>query len=407
MEAEMYNIIIRQANTRLFDYPVDIAIEGGKIKEIDKTISSKGDFEIDAKDKLVTESFVNTHLHLCKVYTLMMMDEDALKDYHGADMGKAMTAIELAARVKEKYDESWIIENVRKALRLAAVNGVTHIRAFADVDNKAKLEGIKALIKAREEFKDVVDVQVVAFPQDGVVREEGAYELVKQAMELGADVVGGIPWIEFTEEDEQKHINAMFEIAKAFDKDVSMLVDDAGDSGLRTLEMLAVKTIKEKWYGRTLAHHARAMSLYVEPYFQKVVALLKKAQMGVVSDPHTGPLHARVKDLIKENVLVVLGQDDISDAYYPYGRNNMLEVLFLSSHILWMTTRSDMEKLYDMITIDAARAIGIKNFKLEVGSDANLVVLNEENVREVIRNHGEPLFVISHGKLVDKSKFLS
>jgi cytosine deaminase len=407
MEAEMYNIIIRQANTRLFDYPVDIAIEGGKIKEIDKTISSKGDFEIDAKDKLVTESFVNTHLHLCKVYTLMMMDEDALKDYHGADMGKAMTAIELAARVKEKYDESWIIENVRKALRLAAVNGVTHIRAFADVDNKAKLEGIKALIKAREEFKDVVDVQVVAFPQDGVVREEGAYELVKQAMELGADVVGGIPWIEFTEEDEQKHINAMFEIAKAFDKDVSMLVDDAGDSGLRTLEMLAVKTIKEKWYGRTLAHHARAMALYAEPYFQKVVALLKKAQMGVVSDPHTGPLHARVKDLIKENVLVVLGQDDISDAYYPYGRNNMLEVLFLSSHILWMTTRSDMEKLYDMITIDAARAIGIKNFKLEVGSDANLVVLNEENVREVIRNHGEPLFVISHGKLVDKSKFLS
>lgn len=403
----MYNIIIRQANTRLFDYPVDIAIEGGKIKEIDKTISSKGNFEIDAKDKLVTESFVNTHLHLCKVYTLMMMDEDALKDYHGADMGKAMTAIELAARVKEKYNESWIIENVRKALRLAAANGVTHIRAFADVDNKAKLEGIKALIKAREEFKDVVEVQVVAFPQDGVVREEGAYELVKQAMELGADIVGGIPWIEFTEEDEQKHIDAMFEIAKAFDKDVSMLVDDAGDSGLRTLEMLAVKTIKEKWYGRTLAHHARAMALYAEPYFQKVVALLKKAQMGVVSDPHTGPLHARVKDLIRENVLVVLGQDDISDAYYPYGRNNMLEVLFLSSHILWMTTRSDMEKLYDMITVDAARAVGLKNFKLEVGSDANLVVLKEENVREVIRNHGEPLFVISHGQLVDKSKFVS
>lgn len=402
----MYDIVIRRANTRKFDYPVDISINEGTIKEISKTISSKGNFEIDAKDKLVTESFVNTHLHLCKVYTLMMMDEDALKDYHGTNMGKAMTAIELASRIKEKYNESWIIENVRKALKLAALNGVTHIRAFADVDNKAKLEGVKALIKAREEFKDVVEVQVVAFPQDGVVREKGAYELVKQAMDLGADIVGGIPWIEFTDADEQAHIDAMFRIAKTYNKDISMLVDDAGDPGLRTLEMLAVKTIQEGWQGRSLAHHARAMALYPEPYFQKVVALLKKAEMGIVSDPHTGPLHARVKDLIKEKVLVVLGQDDISDAYYPYGRNNMLEVLFLSSHILWMTTGSDMEKLYDMITVDAARAIGLKNFKLEEGAKANLVVLNEENLRETIRNHGEPLYVISHGKLVNPGDFL-
>lgn len=401
----MKSIVIRQANTRLFNYPVDIAVVEGKIKEIGKNVALKGDVEIDAKGKLVTESFVNPHLHLCKVYTLMMMDEEALKAYQGGDMGKAMNAIELAARVKEKYNESWILENARKALKLAAVNGVTHIRAFADVDSKAKLEGVKALIKAREEFKNVVEVQVVAFPQDGVVKEAGAYDLMKQAMDLGADVVGGIPWIELTEEDEQKHIDLMFEIAKAYNKDVSMLVDDAGDPGLRTLEMLAVKTIKEGWFGRTLAHHARAMALYPEPYFQKVVSLLKKAQMGVVSDPHTGPLHARVRDLLDSDVLVMFGQDDISDAYYPYGRNNMLEVLFLASHILWMTTRSDMEKMYDMITVKPAKAIGLKNFKLEVGAEANLVVLNEDNVLEAIRNHNEPLYVISHGELVDKSKF--
>jgi len=401
----MKSIVIRQANTRLFNYPVDIAVVDGKIKEIGKNVALKGDVEIDAKGKLVTESFVNPHLHLCKVYTLMMMDEEALKAYQGGDMGKAMNAIELAARVKEKYNESWILENARKALKLAAVNGVTHIRAFADVDSKAKLEGVKALIKAREEFKNVVEMQVVAFPQDGVVKEVGAYDLMKQAMDLGADVVGGIPWIELTEADEQKHIDLMFEIAKEYNKDVSMLVDDAGDPGLRTLEMLAVKTIKEGWFGRTLAHHARAMALYPEPYFQKVVSLLKKAQMGVVSDPHTGPLHARVRDLLDEDVLVMFGQDDISDAYYPYGRNNMLEVLFLASHILWMTTRSDMEKMYDMITVKPAKAIGLKNFKLEVGAEANLVVLNEGNVLEAIRNHGEPLYVISHGELIDKSKF--
>ena len=401
----MYDIVIRNAKTRKLKSLVDIGILDGKIKAIKEKVDEKGSIEIDAKGKLVTESFVNAHLHLCKVYTLMMMTEEALKDYHGEDMGKAMTAIELAAKIKERYDEKWILPNVRRALKLAALNGVTHIRAFADVDSKAKLEGIKALIKAREEFKGIVDVQVVAFPQDGVVREPGAYELVREAMKMGADVVGGIPWIEFTEEDEQEHIDKMFEIAKEFDKPVSMLVDDAGDPGLRTLEMLAIKAIKEGWEGRVLAHHARAMALYPKPYFMKLVAILKKAEMGVISDPHTGPLHARVKEMIEEGALVALGQDDISDAYYPYGRNNMLEVAFLSSHILWMTTSEDMEKLYDMITVDAAKAMGIKNFGLKEGNDAHLVILKEENVLEALRNHDEPAYVISHGKLVDKEKF--
>lgn len=395
----MADIVIRKANTRKFEEPVDISIENGIITEIGKA-KAQGELEIDAKDRLVTESFVNTHLHLCKVYTLMMMSEEALKDYHGSDMGKAMTAIELAAKIKERYDESWIVENVRKALKEAVKNGVTHLRAFADVDNKAKLEGIKALIKARDEFKGIVDVQIVAFPQDGVVREPGAYELVREAMRLGADVVGGIPWIEFTEKDEQTHIDKMFEIAKEFNKDVSMLVDDAGDPTLKTLEMLTSKAIEENWNGRVLAHHARAMAMYPTPYFMKLVALLKKGQVGVVSDPHTGPLHARVRELLHEGALVVLGQDDISDAYYPYGRNNMLEVAFLASHILWMTTSEDMEKLYDMITVDAAKAINVNNFGLKVGNPANLVVLREPNILEALRYHSQPEYVISHGKLV-------
>jgi cytosine deaminase len=127
---------------------------------------------------------------------------------------------------------------------------------------------------------------------------------------------------------------------------------------------MAVETIKRGWLGRSLAHHARAMALYPTPYFQKVAALLRKAGMGVVSDPHTGPLHARVRELLAENNLVMLGQDDISDAYYPYGRNNMLEVAFLASHLLWFTTNSDMETLYDMITTKPAQAMGLNGFAL-------------------------------------------
>lgn len=399
-----FDILIKNAQLRGRESLTDIGIAGGKIVSVEKRLGGEAGVTVDAEANLVTESFVNPHLHLCKVYTLQMMDEDALTAYQGEGMGKAMTAIELAARVKEKYDEAWIIENVRKAVTQAARFGNTHIRAFADVDSKARLEGVKALIRAREEFKGVVDIQVVAFAQDGWVRERGADKLMREAMELGADVVGGIPWIEYTDADMKQHVKEIFDLAVEFDKDVSMLVDDAGDAGLRTLELMAVEAIQCNWHGRALAHHARAMALYPMPYFQKVAALLKQANMTVVSDPHTGPLHARVKELLAEGASVCLGQDDISDAYYPFGRNNMLEVAFLASHLLWMTTRAEMETLYDMITVNAARAMNVKDHELKVGGNANLVVLNQPNVLEALREHSAPKVVVSHGKVVDVEK---
>ncbi|MBR6021195.1 MAG: amidohydrolase family protein, partial [Kiritimatiellae bacterium] len=231
----MIDILIKNASLRRREGRFNVAIENGKIAKISATpIADPAAKTIDAGGNLLTESFVNTHLHLCKVYTLQMMDSLALNAYHGADMGGAMTAIELAARVKASYDEKWILPNVRRALNLAARNGNLHIRAMADVDSKAKLIGLKALLKARDEFKGIVDVQVCAFPQDGVVREPGTVDLMKEAMDLGADVVGGIPWIEFTERDEQTHIDEIVKLAIAYDKDISMLVDDAGDPTLKT-----------------------------------------------------------------------------------------------------------------------------------------------------------------------------
>ncbi len=395
-----FSLLIKNARTRFSQgKTLSIGIEGEKIAAVGENLPEAGAAQvIDAGGKLVTESFVNGHLHLCKVYTLEMVGQDALSSYHGGSMGGAMTAIEQASRVKDHYDEKWIIENVRKACRLAQKYGNTHIRAFADTDTKAKLEGIKALLKAREEFKDIVDLQVVAFPQDGVVRDPGADGYIRSALELGADVVGGIPWIEYTDADMQAHIDSMFALAKEFDKDVSMLIDDAGDSGLRSLEMLAVKTIKEGWQGRVTAQHCRAMAMYQEPYFRKVLALLQKGRIGLVSDPHTGPLHARVRDLYDAGVAVALGQDDIADAYYPFGRNNMLEVAFLAVHLLWMTTFGDMEILYDLITTNAAKAMGIKGHVLEPGGNADLVVLNAEDVYHAIWEHEAPLFVIRKGK---------
>lgn len=396
-----FDLLVKNARTRFSgDKLVQIGIKDGKVASLAEAADGGAVREIDAGGKLVTESFVNGHLHLCKVYTLNMVGQKALGAYHGEAMGRAMNAIELASKVKERYDEKWIIENVRKALTLAVRYGNTHVRAFADTDTKAKLEGVKALIRAREEFRGRVEVQVVAFPQDGVVRDPGAEYYVRQAMELGADAVGGIPWIELTDGDAREHIDRMFAIAKEFDKDVSMLIDDAGDPGLRTLEMLATKTIREGWEGRVMVHHARAMALYPEPYFRKIVALLKKADIGVVSDPQTGPLHARVRDLYEEGVSIALGQDDIADAYYPFGRNNMLEVAFLAAHLLWMTSDRDLGILYDLITTNAARAMGIRDFALKEGNPANLVVLDAETVAEALMYHSEPVHVIKGGREV-------
>ncbi len=393
-----FDILVKNAKTREFENKlVQIAVQSGKIAKIAEKVDGDAKQVIDAKGNLVTESFVNGHLHLCKVYTLKMMDDEAIGAYTGESMGGAMTAIELAAKVKEKYDEKWIIENVRKAVKLANRFGNTHIRAFADTDTTGKLEGVKALLKAREEFKGKVEIQVVAFPQDGVVRDPGAEGYVEEALKMGADVVGGIPWIEYTEKDEQEHIDRMFALAKKYNKDISMLVDDAGDPSLKTLEMMAVKTIEMGWQGRVTAQHARAMGLYAEPYYRKIEYLLKKAQIGLVSDPQTGPLYARVKSLYKAGVSVALGQDDIADAYYPYGRNNMLEVAFLASHIMNMVGRDEMEILYDLITTNAAKALNIKNYGLKEGCTADLVVLNAENVWEALWSHEAPLFVVKNG----------
>jgi cytosine deaminase len=396
-----FDLVIRNARTRFSGKELlDIGIKEGRISRIRKKLKGEAVEVIDASGTLVTESFVDCHLHLCKVYTLSMIGDQALVSYHRRAMGRAMTAIELASKIKEKYDEAWILQNVRKALRLAVKYGTTHLRAFADTDTKARLEGVKALLRAKEEFKEALDIQVVAFPQDGVVRDPGAEEHVREALELGADVVGGIPWIEYTDEDALDHIDRMFKLARAYDRDVSMLMDDAGDPGLRTLEMLAVRTIKEGWQGRVMAHHARAVALYPEPYFRKIAALLKKAQIGIISDPQTGPLHARVRDLYDEGIAVALGQDDIADAYYPYGRNNMLEVAFLASHLMWMTTFEEMEILYDLVTTRAAQAMAVPGFEMKEGNQANLVVLNAESVWEALTNHEAPRHVIKAGKEV-------
>ena len=231
-----------------------------------------------------------------------MIDDAAMQAYHGDGMAKAASAIDLAARVKANYDESWITPNARRAVALAALHGNLHIRALADVDTKARLEGVKALLRVRDEFRGIVDVQVVAFAQDGIVREPGAASLLREAMALGADVVGGIPWIEGSAPPTRPSTSRCASISRASStRTYRCCSTTPATRSSRTLEAMARAAIARGWEGRALAHHCRAMALYpadVRPRAGRL--LLKRARVPVVSDPHTGPLHARVRELAAE-----------------------------------------------------------------------------------------------------------
>ena len=379
-----------------------IGIDDGRIAAVTQDTLT-GTEEIDAAGGLVTESFANGHMHLDKVHTLDRIGDAALTAYTSGDMGSALHSIELASAVKADYDRSWIEPNARRAVLEAVRYGVRHVLAFADVDTRARLEGVIPLLALREEFRGVVDLQVVAFPQDGLLRDPGAEDLVREAVDLGADVVGGIPWIEHTDAEAREHVRRMCELAAAHDRRVAMLVDDAGDASLRTTEMLATAMLEHGLEGRGVANHARAVGLYARPSLERLAGLVKRAGLGFVSDPHTGPLHLPVRELAAMGVPVALGQDDIEDAYYPFGRHNMVEVAFLAAHALEAVDSAGIDLVYDAVSTTAADVLGVDGHRLTEGGNADLVVHHHPTLREVVGHHEAPAYVVASGRLVASS----
>jgi cytosine deaminase len=397
-----HQLVIRNARLRHDQGAHSIGIDNGTITAITAD-TVDGDEVIDADHNLVCESFVNGHMHLCKAYTFDKTNAAALNEYAGGSMGGAMTSIELASAVKKNYTDDAVYERAKRAALEGIRNGVTHVQAFADTDTAASLHGVNGVMRVRDELRDVMEISVVAFPQDGLLRDPGAEELVADAMARGADTVGGIPWIEFTDAEAGEHIDRMLDLAVKHNARVAMLVDDAGDASLRTLERLAIAAAERGLHGRVTACHARAAGSYPEPTFRRLAALLKRSQIGVVSDPHTGPLHVRPFDLYDLGVDVGLGQDDIEDAYYPLGRHNMLEVAFLAAHLLGDLSPRRLETVLDMVTVSAARALGIHNHQLTEGNPANLVVLDGQSTVEVLSRHSAPRVVISKGRIVARN----
>lgn len=384
---------------------VDVGLADGRYAVVADDSDGLGARETIAADgRLVTESFVNAHMHLDKVHTLERVGDTALGEYTAGSMGGAMRSIEIAAQVKREYDRSWILPNVRRALDEAVAHGTLHVQAFVDVDTTAGLEGMEAVLTAKQEYDGLVHLQVVAFPQDGVLRDEGAAELCERALDLGADVVGGIPWIEYTDAEAEAHVAWACSLAARTGRRVAMLVDDAGDPTLRTTEMLAVAMLEHRLAGRGVACHARALATYPRPRLLRLAGLARKAALGFVADPHTGPLHLPVRDFLEAGLPVALGQDDIEDAYYPFGRHAMLEVAFLAAHQLGFLSGSDQRLLLEMVTTRAAAVLGIEGHRIAEGNPANLCVHDADRVVDLLRQHARPRWVIGDGRVVAESE---
>jgi cytosine deaminase len=349
---------------------------------------------------LVTEPFVDAHLHLDKVHTLPLIGDAALQAYTSGGMADSARGIDLARAVKEHYTLDRLLPAIRSVLADGVRNGVLHVQAFADVDTAAGLVGVQAVLAAREEFRDRVDVSVVAFPQDGVLRDPGAAELVEQALALGADVVGGIPWIEATAADQEAHVEWACALAARLGRRVAMLTDDAPDPGYDTTRMLAEALRRHGLDGRGVACHARAVGHYDADRQTAVLELARDVGLGLVSDPHTGSVALPVERAVELGVAVALGQDDVEDAYYPFGRHNLLEVAFLAAHLLDMRAGPQLEVLLDLITTSAALVLGLPAYGLRVGGPADLLVHEAERTVDLLARHAFPRTVIRAGRVL-------
>jgi cytosine deaminase len=393
------DIKIKNARLRNQTGIFTVSIKDNKIVSINHDDTNKPELTIDAKGGLVTESYVIAHLHLDKVYTYERADPSALLLYQSNEMN-TKKAIDLASFAKRSYTQEDISRRVTKVLQKAITYGATHIRGFVDIDSKIKLKAIKTILELKEKFKDRLELQLVAFPQEGISEQPNILELIERSLKLGADVVGGIPWIEEGKERQRSNIIKLLNLAKKYDAPAAMLVDDCKSRDSKTIDILAEETFRLGLRGRVEACHARAMQYYYKNELQHTINLLKEAKIGLVSSPHTGPYHAPLDVLERSGITVALGQDDCEDAYYPYGRCKMIEVAYLASHILRMMDGWSMNKLYDWITTNPAKIIGLAGFGMTKGERANLIVLKDKSIHEAFTNQSEPEFVIHEGKLV-------
>ena len=394
------------------DTSVDIAIAGDRIARIAPGIEEKAKREIDAGGCLVSPPFIEPHIHLDKT--------QIAGDIPPNRTGTLLGGIEVIWERKRRYTVEDIVARAGKTIEMAVRNGTTRLRTHADVDTIVGLRAVEGLLEVKRRFTDLVDVQIVAFPQEGILRDPGAEDLLRQAMEMGADLVGGMPHHEKRLDHWAEHIDIAFRIAKEFDADIDMHVDETDDPAVRSLEVLADKTLAEGYQGRVTAGHTCALAAYPDDYAEEVIGKVKRAGVHMITNPATNLVVqgrgdrglirrgvTRVKELIAAGINVAFGQDCVYDGFYPFGTADLLEIALLTAHVAHLSLPEEVAETFRMPTVNSAKIWGLDDYGIREGGAADLVVIDCETVVQAVRLHPPRLWVVRNGRIIAESSLKS
>ena len=394
------DILIRKARINDGEELKDVAIEGGKIVSIAPHIEGTAHREIDADGRVLIPGLIDSHIHL---------DKALIADRLPNKSGTLMEAIQVTGQLKPTFTKEDVEDRARRALMMLVKNGTTHIRTHSEFDPSQGFTGFETVMKLKKEFKDIIDIQVTAFPQEGIFKAPGTEEMMYQAMEMGADVVGGIP---YNDSPAMDHIDLVFEIAKKYNKPIDFHQDFKDDAEGITIEYICDKTIKEGFQGRVAVGHLTSLGALPKEKLAPIIKKISEAQISVMSLPATD-LHlggrkdeynvrralTPVRALRDGGVNMCIATNNIRNAFTPYGNGDLIQIAMLAVPTAHLGGADDLPTVLPMITTNPAKALGLTDYGLEVGKKADMVLLDTKVVKDAIIDIPDRLFVIKNGKI--------
>ncbi len=383
---------------------VDIACAGGKIAAINPKIEAEAARTIDAAGRLVSPPFVDCHFHMDATLSLGQPRMNV--------SGTLLEGIALWSELKPLLTPDAVEERALRYCDLAVSKGLLAIRSHVDICDD-RLTAVDALLTVKATVAPYIDLQLVAFPQDGYFRSPNAAENLKRALGKGVDVVGGIPHFERTMADGAASIKALCEIAETRGLLVDMHCDETDDPLSRHIEILAYETQRLGLHGRVAGSHLTSMHSMDNYYVSKLLPLIAEARIDAVPNPlinivlqgrhDTYPKRrgmTRVPEMLAHGINVAFGQDCTMDPWYSLGGADMLDVAHMGLHVAQMTSREAMRTCFEAVTTRAAKVMHLEGYGLEVGCNGDLVVLQAHDPIEAIRLRARRLFVIRRGKVI-------
>ena len=389
---------------------VDVRSLNGKFSEIKANLTPHdGEKVIDGKENLLLPPFVDSHVHLDATLTAGQPEWN--------ETGTLFDGIRIWSERKQDLTKEDVKSRAKKTLLNMVGHGIQHVRSHVDVTDP-HLIAARALLELREELKDQIDLQLVAFPQEGILSYPHGRELMEQAVKEGLDVVGGIPHFEFTTEYGWQSVHFLMALADKYDRLVDVHCDEIDDPASRNLEVLATEAYERGMKDRVTASHTTAMGSYNDAYTYKLFRLLKMSGINFVSNPlvnvHLGGRFdtypkrrgvTRIKELTEAGINVSFGEDDIQDPWNPLGDGNMLDAVTMGVYIAHLMGYHQLQDAFNYVTYNGAKTLHISDdYGIEVGKPANCILLNAHDFYNALNKHVEVLYNIRHGKVLAETK---